>query len=151
MILKNLLCLAALISLTPAHAVAIKDTQFLLEHLRFDSNNDNTFLGYRQTWDAGYRIYPEASVSVSNDSLYFLQAGLRSYWKNLSIATGPGYYHRGSSFDMGGNLQFKSDLSYALTPHWQIGVYHLSNAGLDSHNPGANGLTLSYNWNGRKA
>lgn len=149
--LKQLLCLVSLVSIPHAGAMEIKDTQFLLEHLKFNSSKDNTFIGYRQTWDAGYPLYPEASLSVSNDSLYFLQAGVRYYWKNFSIATGPGYYHKGSSFDMGGNVQFKSDLSYAINPHWQIGVYHVSNAGLKSTNPGANGLTLSYNWNGRKS
>lgn len=142
------ICMAILCS--QAQAIEIKDTSFLLEYLKFDSNNNNTFIGYRQTWDAGYPLYPEASLSISNDSLYYLQGGLRYYWKNFSIASGPGYYHHGSSFDMGGNFQFKSDLSYSLTPHWQFGVYHISNAGLNSHNPGANGLTLSYNWNGRK-
>lgn len=65
----------------------------------------------------------------------------------------PGLYYRGESKDLGLPLQFRSCLGFG----WRIAkgltlggeLFHLSNAGLSSHNPGTNCLvlTLSFSLN----
>lgn len=66
----------------------------------------------------------------------------------FSPGTGMGFYFRSYSKDLGGPLEFRSalELSYRLPNDARIGVclYHLSNAGLRTPNPGSESLVLTY-------
>lgn len=149
-IVKHTLCILAVLTTLEASALTKKDSYVLANYLHYNIDTDRAFLGYEQSWEAGYPLYPEASLAISNDSIYHLHVGLRYFWKAFSIAFGPGYYHKGDGVDLGGNLQFKTDLSWSINPKWRIAYYHISNAGLENTNPGADGISLSYNLSARR-
>lgn len=60
----------------------------------------------------------------------------------------PSFYWRGSSKDLGEALEFRSSIgvAYRFDDHSRLGLelYHLSNAGLDDHNPGTEVLLAKY-------
>ncbi|MFM2128881.1 MAG: hypothetical protein RL477_427 [Pseudomonadota bacterium] len=60
----------------------------------------------------------------------------------------PGLYYEGSSADLGHVVEFRSavKVAYRLDDRSRIGVdiSHISNAGLDKRNPGANQIMLIY-------
>ncbi|HLE83790.1 MAG TPA: acyloxyacyl hydrolase [Thermoanaerobaculia bacterium] len=64
--------------------------------------------------------------------------------------TAAGVYDRGDGKELGGSIQFRSglELAYRLTEAHSLGAvfYHLSNAGLERPNPGAESLTLVWSW-----
>lgn len=66
----------------------------------------------------------------------------------FSPGTGVGLLYRSYSKDLGGPLEFRSalELSYRLPNDARIGVclYHLSNAGFRTPNPGSESLVLTY-------
>ncbi|MEH6579793.1 MAG: acyloxyacyl hydrolase, partial [Amphritea sp.] len=68
----------------------------------------------------------------------------------LLTPTEPSLYEKGSSTDLGSDIEFRTglELAYKLNPnsHLGVGVYHLSNAGLDDRNPGSDSLILSYSF-----
>jgi hypothetical protein len=59
----------------------------------------------------------------------------------------PGYYAEGDR-DLGGNLHFRSliGFGYAIAPRGAVvlSLDHISNGGIESHNPGAETVALSY-------
>lgn len=65
----------------------------------------------------------------------------------------PGLYSRGDSKSLGFPLEFRSCLGFGgeIAPNLSLGAqfFHLSNAGIGSHNPGTNCLvlTLSFSFN----
>jgi lipid A 3-O-deacylase len=60
----------------------------------------------------------------------------------------PSLYWRGSSKNLGETLEFRSSIgvAYRFDDHSRLGLelYHLSNAGLDDHNPGTAVLLAKY-------
>lgn len=60
----------------------------------------------------------------------------------------PGLYYKGSSADLGYPVEFRSSIKMAwrLDDRSRVGIdlSHISNAGLDNRNPGANQLMLFY-------
>ena len=149
------ICIIAALGATYAQAATIKETSVFASVLNYsDEDYDGLtdyqkFIGYQQTWDTGHTLHPEVSIEASNDSVYYIRGGMRVYWDNFSFAFGPGYYHQGNGPDLGGHIQFKSNIRYNLTPKWHIGIYHLSNAGLKSYNPGADGIAIGYNFSAK--
>lgn len=149
------ICIIAALSATCAQAATIKETNVFGSVLRYDDEDFNgltdykAFIGYQQTWDTEHMLHPEVSIEVSNESSYYIHGGMRIYWHDFSFAFGPGYYHQGSGADLGGHIQFKSNIRYNLTPKWHIGLYHLSNAGLKDYNPGADGISIGYNFSAK--
>jgi len=61
-----------------------------------------------------------------------------------------GVYDRGNEKDLGGSIQFRSglELAYEVNPGNRVGAvfYHLSNAGLEQHNPGSESLVIFWSW-----
>jgi hypothetical protein len=59
-----------------------------------------------------------------------------------------GLFHRSPDFDLGGPLEFRTslELAYQLPGGSRLGLclYHLSNAGLFSRNPGSESLVVTY-------
>lgn len=153
--LKQGICILAALSATCAYSATIKETSVFGSMLSYEDQNYDgltdyqKFIGYQQTWDTGHALHPELSLEVSDDSVYYVHAGMRVYWHNFSFAFGPGYYHQGDGPDLGGHTQFKSNIRYNITPKWHIGIYHLSNAGLKDYNPGADGIAIGYNFSAK--
>ena len=81
----------------------------------------------------------------------YLGVGLLFQWPLcerwvLGIGSGPGWYSNHRPLNLGSDLEFRSTayLMYRMESGWRIGasVSHYSNAGLGTHNPGAESLRL---------
>ena len=69
----------------------------------------------------------------------------------LNLSSSAGIYNNGDGKDLGNALQFKSEVNvfYSISKESRFGIgsHHISNAGLDSVNPGTNNYYLIYNRN----
>ena len=69
----------------------------------------------------------------------------------LNLSSSAGIYSNGDGKDLGSAIQFKSEVNllYSLSDKTRIGIgsHHISNAGLDSVNPGTNNFYLIFNRN----
>ncbi|MGC8722439.1 MAG: acyloxyacyl hydrolase [Acidobacteriota bacterium] len=67
------------------------------------------------------------------------------HW-GASLTSGPGWYSN-HSFNLGSHLEFRSGLEFFYFFHgnWRIaaGIFHYSNAGVASHNPGTESVRLA--------
>ncbi len=100
-------------------------------------------------------VHPYALAGWADDSSSYFGVGifypieLSENW-TLTIASGPGYYHRNDSpRDLGANIEFFStaEISRRVWRDHRIGlsIGHISNAGLGHDiNPGSETLSLSY-------
>ena len=105
--------------------------------------------------DAAWIVRPAAGGMVTSEGAVYGYAGFRleiplgERW-TLVPQTGAGIYDRGDDKNLGGSVQFRSglELSYALGRENRLGVvfYHLSNAGIERPNPGAESLVLQWSW-----
>ena len=135
---------------TPAVAVTIGT--FNVD--KDDDEDDATQYGieYRgASYDNFFGITPTIGIEANDDDAFWIYAGgryeipLSSHW-SLTPHLAVSYYDEGDSLDLGGSIQFRSgiDLSVRLNDSTSafLGVTHLSNAGLESHNPGVNSVHL---------
>lgn len=100
-------------------------------------------------------LVPAAGVGINSDNDYWLYAGLRydldfaDSWVFTPHISAVLYEH-GDGIDLGGNIQFRTgaELAYKLENGSRIGVgiYHLSNFGLEDENPGAESLIINYSF-----
>ncbi len=100
-------------------------------------------------------LKPVIGGAVNEDEAFWLYAGLRldyafaRHWV-ISPMFATSFYEEGDSVDLGGSLQFRSglELSYRFGNGQRLGVVfsHLSNAGLEDRNPGANSLALVWSF-----
>ena len=98
-------------------------------------------------------LMPTAGVIASAQGALYAYGGLSvdiplgERW-TFSPGTGMGFYFQSYSKDLGGPLEFRSalELSYRLPNDARVGLclYHLSNAGLRTPNPGSESLVLTY-------
>lgn len=98
-------------------------------------------------------LMPTAGVIASAQGALYAYGGLSvdipldERW-TFSPGAGMGFYFQSYSKDLGGPFEFRSalELSYRLSNDARIGVclYHLSNAGLRTPNPGSESLVLTY-------
>ena len=69
----------------------------------------------------------------------------------LNLSSSAGIYSNGDGKDLGNALQFKSEVNllYSISKESRFGIgsHHISNAGLNSVNPGTNNYYLIYNRN----
>jgi lipid A 3-O-deacylase len=112
---------------------------------------------FRLAWFPGWLpdLTPDAGAMVNSKGSFYVYGGLRCDiplarpWE-LSIQFAPGLYRAGNGFDLGGAVEFRSgiELSYPLAPRGRIGLllFHLSNAGIYTHNPGSESLVLTYRY-----
>ena len=99
-----------------------------------------------------YNLKPFVGLMLNTDSGKYLYSGLRkdinlsNKW-NITPSFAVGYYDKGSSKDLGHNLEFRSQLefSYALKSKNRIGISlnHISNASIADTNPGTESLVVS--------
>lgn len=98
-------------------------------------------------------FHPIAGVMVNSEWGGEAYAGVAVdlFFGNRIVVTpsfAPGYYWRGSSKNLGSPIEFRSAIAaaYRFDDRSRLGLefYHLSNAGIDIHNPGTEVLLLKY-------
>ncbi len=99
------------------------------------------------------RLHPVPAVGAMMTSRHavYAYAGLRAdlalsdRW-SLTPGFAVGTYAHGQDVDLGGGLEFRSDLQVArsFSSGWKVGlaIQHMSNGRVYNKNPGANSLTL---------
>ena len=96
---------------------------------------------------------PMAGLMATFDGSVYLYGGVavdiflgRRFVLTPSFA--PGLYAEGGGKDLGHVVEFRSSVKFAyrFENRARLGaeLYHMSNAGLDDRNPGANALMLTY-------
>ncbi len=110
---------------------------------RLEYRSDKKFLLFK----------PFGGVMATTDGASYYYAGIlidvflgRRVVMTPSFA--PGYYARGSGYDLGHAVEFRSQLevAYRFDDRSRLGVSfgHMSNAGLGDKNPGTEALMLNY-------
>ena len=99
-----------------------------------------------------YDLKPFFGLMLNTDSGKYLYSGLRKDMKlsskwNVTPSFAAGYYDRGSSKDLGHNLEFRSQIefSYSLKKQNRVGISlnHISNASIADTNPGTESIVFS--------
>jgi lipid A 3-O-deacylase len=123
-------------------------------------DNDDTAaefgLEYRfAPMDSAYNLIPVIGLTVNSDGGYWAHTGVRyDFHLNENWVLTPNFavaaYEDGAGKDLGHVIEFRTglELAYKLdaSSHLGLGIYHLSNAGLDDKNPGEESLILSYSF-----
>lgn len=100
-----------------------------------------------------WKVYPHAGGFVTHRGAVYGYAGVGIEVRLTDAIllrgnTAVGAYGQGDDRDLGHVIEFRSgvELAYELPNQAQIGLtfHHLSNAGLDSHNPGSEVATITY-------
>ena len=92
-------------------------------------------------------------VTAKSASMFYggFETNLGSDLIYLNLSSSAGIYSNGDGKDLGNDIQFKSEVNllYSLSDKTRIGIgsHHISNAGLDSVNPGTNNFYLIFNRN----
>ncbi len=92
-------------------------------------------------------------VTAKSASMFYggFETNLGSDLIYLNLSSSAGIYSNGDGKDLGNAIQFKSEVNllYSLSEKTRIGIgsHHISNAGLDSVNPGTNNYYLIFNRN----
>ena len=115
---------------------------FGVQHSNEDLFRD-TFLG---------KFSPITGFMMTADTATYFYTGVQAEYKigklNLTPSFSPGLYSMGDGKDLGSPLEFKSELqlSVDLRPGTKLGYSqsHLSNAGLDDKNPGADSYMFNF-------
>lgn len=155
---------AGLLAGRPAHAVqpysfSVSAGGFNIfdPDVRAEAGAEAQFSPFRLSWFPRWLpdLKPDTGFMVNDQGSFYVYGGLRcdiplgAPWE-LSIQFAPGLYHAGSGFDLGGAVEFRSgiELSYPLAPRGRVGLllFHLSNAGIYTHNPGSESLVLTYRY-----
>ena len=102
-----------------------------------------------------WTLRPAVGAMGTGDDAVYVHAGFRldfpigRRW-TVTFQEAAGWYERGDDKELGGELQFRSGLEAAvdLTRRQRLGIllYHLSNAGIEDTNPGAESLVLTWRW-----
>lgn len=153
------LAVAAMVLALPAAPVArADDPEFLTFGAgAFDINGDDTAallaLEYVDDRKWLWALKPMTGFFVNHHGGAHAYAGLALdlYFGRRIVLTpsfAPGLYWKGGSADLGHPVEFRSGirLAYRLDDRSRLGIdfSHISNAGLDDRNPGANQLMLFY-------
>jgi lipid A 3-O-deacylase len=115
------------------------------------------FSSHRFRWLPGFipELSPVAGGLFANKGTLYVYGGFRcdlplggGAWA-LSPQFAAGVYSRERGIDLGGPLEFRSGLELSRSLHGGraragLLLYHLSNAGFYEHNPGTEGLVLTY-------
>ena len=122
----------------------------------FDISDDWTSAAFQAEYASKSRLWifhPIAGVMVNSDMGGDVYAGVAVdlFFGDRWVVTpgfAPSLYWRGSSKNLGEILEFRSsiDVAYRFDDRSRLGLefYHLSNAGLDRHNPGTEVLLAKY-------
>ena len=103
-------------------------------------------------YNNNFDLKPFVGAMFNSDSGKYIYSGLRkdyvisSKW-NFTPSFAAGYYDRGSSKDLGHNIEFRSQLEFSYqTANGRVGfnVNHISNASIGNKNPGTESATISF-------
>lgn len=134
------------------------DDRFLLSVGYYDVfDNDDTAADFRLEYRSNLQILPRlmpfAGVEATSDGAVFGLAGLLYDYEvtdnwYVTPSVGAGLYSDGDGKDLGGALQFRSqiEVSYELESGHRVGTSfsHISNAGIKDENPGTEVIGVSY-------
>lgn len=153
--------LAALVAVVSANVAMAEEDGRDPSFIRFGAG----YFDLTDDWEAGefhleyisgskwWVFNPFIGVMGTTDSALYGYAGIRldvflGRRFVLTPSFAPGLYHQGDGKDLGQALEFRSaiEIAYRFDDRSRLGlsVYHLSNAGLDDHNPGTEVATLHY-------
>jgi len=100
----------------------------------------------------GFRLIPAIGAAVANNDAHFIYSDLRhdfymsQQWL-LIPSFGLGIFKDGNDINLGNDLEFRSGLEIAYQFHNNyragIAIFHLSNGGISSQNPGTEALVFS--------
>lgn len=100
-------------------------------------------------------LVPAIGIGTNSDDDYWLYGGYRydmdfaKQWVFTPHISFVLYEHE-DGIDLGGNIQFRSgvEIAYKLENRSRIGIgiYHLSNFGLEEENPGAESIIINYSF-----
>jgi len=118
----------------------------------FHNNTAGDFsLEYRA--DRLWIIHPKVGLEATTDSAVYVYGGFNfdipiGQRLVLTLGSAVGHYSNGNGKDLGNAVEFKSGAEFAFRMKNRVrigvGLYHISNAGLSSHNPGTEILELTY-------
>ncbi|MFD0913931.1 acyloxyacyl hydrolase [Methylophilus luteus] len=127
----------------------------------YDIDGSNSATDFRVDYEYDTSVWlddlkPWLGVQATTDGSIWLGGGLLYDWQfadswHLKPGLGVGYYSRGSSdLDLGYPVEFRTQLELAkdLNPNNSLGlaVSHLSNANLDSVNPGVEVVSVYWHY-----
>lgn len=101
---------------------------------------------------SGFRLIPAIGLAAAKNGAYFIYTDLRhDFYMNdhwiLIPSFGLGTFHDSSEIDLGNELEFRSgiEVAYQFTNNIRAGLalFHISNGGISSHNPGTEILVFS--------
>lgn len=153
----KVLTLAAL-ALLPASPAAAAGGSWAVSLGQFDvARDEKPFEGGLQFRFPAFsfgslELTPAVGAAANEDESFWIYGALRydfelsERWV-VTPTVGVSFYEEGDGKDLGGPAEFRTGLEIAYRlRRGRLGVlfYHLSNAGLYDHNPGANSLTLSW-------
>lgn len=96
-------------------------------------------------------VRPQVVLITPEFRSFFIGAGIGAEFhatRNILLIPSftPGLYFKGNGRDLGYPIEFRSSIeaAYEWTNKWRLGgqFYHISNASLGHHNPGANAIVL---------
>lgn len=99
-----------------------------------------------------FELAPQVGLAATADGAIYGYSGFRAEllcYRQIVVspAFSAGGYDKGRGKDLGGHFQFRSglDLGYRFANDIRVmaGFHHLSNAGLNRRNPGANSVLLT--------
>ena len=110
------------------------------------------YLYSQNLYNNKFDLKPFVGTMINSDSGKYIYSGLRkdyvisSKW-NFTPSFAVGYYDKGSSKDLGHNIEFRSQLEFSYqTSNGRVGlnVNHISNASIGNKNPGTESATISF-------
>jgi len=152
------LLLCAFLAALPVSVARALDPAFLtLGAGSFDMNGDESTGTVSVEYTGGKRLFwefkPMGGLMATFDGAFYLYGGVAVdifLGKRLVLTPSfaPGLYLDGGGKDLGHVVEFRSSIKFACRfenrARLGLDLYHLSNAGLDDRNPGANALMLTY-------
>ena len=108
------------------------------------------FLSFKGPFD--FKLIPAIGAALSNDGALFIYTDLRhDFFINdqwlLIPSFGLGIFKDSGNINLGNDLEFRSglELAYRFENEVRVGIaiFHMSNGGISSQNPGTESLVLS--------
>jgi lipid A 3-O-deacylase len=107
---------------------------------------------HRPAWPRMWLLRPVLGGAIYTDGSAYVHGGVRLPLAIGNVVAEPsfavGRFHRGSTFNLGNVVQFRSGLSIAFPlgegRTVSLYLYHLSNAGLSERNPGVEVVGVGY-------
>ena len=157
--MKKITLLALALALTHTFTTHADTLGFAVGSYDFDGSHSAT--DFRIDYEYEHSVIvdnlkPWLGAQATTDGSLWLGGGVLYDWQfadtwHLKPSLGVGYYSRGSSdLDLGYPVEFRSQLEIAKDINAQnslgLAVSHLSNANLDSENPGVEVLSLYWHY-----